>query len=143
MCQWKQRVDADIYSATSEMAASRIQKMLGEGKTAEEIKLAINTDNKVNVLITPGIFEIDQDGLPKNLEIKKGASSIYPSNDSFVVVNIKDILAAGPKSLDEVKGKVLSNYQNELETSWINSLHSKYNVEVNKKTLKHVKKELK
>ena len=141
--QWKQRVDADIYSATSEMAASRIQKMLGEGKTAEEIKLAINTDNKVNVLITPGIFEVDQDELPQNLEIKKGASSIYPSNDSFVVVNIKDILAPGPKSLEEVKGKVLSNYQNELETSWINSLHSKYNVEVNKKTLKHVKKELK
>lgn len=141
--QWKQRIDAEIYSATSQIVASQIQKMLADAKTAEEIKLEINTADKVNVLITPGVFEIDQDELPKNLEIKKGTSTIYPDNDSFVIVNIKDIMAPGTKSLDEIKGKVLSNYQNDLETSWMDSLRSKYKVEVNKKTLKQVKKELK
>lgn len=141
--QWKQRVDAEIYSATSQALAQQVQKMLGEGKTSEEIKAVLNTDSKVNVLITPGVFEIDQRELPKNLEIKKGTSTIYPSNDSFVVVNVKEIIAPGPKSLDDVKGKVLSNYQNDLEKSWMESLHSKYKVEVDKKALKHVKKELK
>lgn len=141
--QWKQRVDADIYAATSDLLAQQAQKMLGEGKTAEEIKSVLNSENIVNVLITPGVFEIDQRELPKNLEINKGVSKIYQSNDSFVVVNIKEIIAPGPKSLDDVKGKVLSNYQNDLEVSWIESLHSKYKVDVNKKTLKHVKKQLK
>ncbi len=141
--QWKQRVDADIYSATSEILAKQVQKMLGEGKTSEEIKTALNTDNTVNVLITPGVFEVDQRELPQNIEIKKGISTIYPSNDSFVVVNIKEVIAPGPKSLEDVKGKVLSNYQNDLEASWMDSLHSKYKVEVNKKALKHVKRQLK
>ncbi len=141
--QWKQRLDADIYSATSEISAQQIQKMLDEGKSSEEIKAILNSDNKVNVLITPGIFEVDQDELPKNLEIKEGPSNIYPNNDSFVVVNVKQIIAPGVKSLDDIKGRVLSNYQNDLEESWMRSLHSKYKVEVNKKALKHVKKDLK
>jgi peptidyl-prolyl cis-trans isomerase SurA len=141
--QWKQRVDADIYSATSESIAKQIQTMLAEGKTAEEIKASLNTEEKVNVLITPGLFEIDQHELPKNLAIKQGVSSIYPNNDSFVVVNIKEVLAPGVKALDEVKGKVLSNYQNDIEASWMENLRKKYNVDVNKKALKHVKKDLK
>ncbi|HBC03553.1 MAG TPA: peptidylprolyl isomerase [Aequorivita sp.] len=141
--QWKQRVDADIYSATSENIAKQIQTMLAEGKTAEEIKASLNTEEKVNVLITPGLFEIDQHELPKNLEINKGVSSIYPNNDSFVVVNIKEVLAPDVKALDEVKGKVLSNYQNDIEASWMENLRKKYNVDVNKKALKHVKKDLK
>ncbi len=141
--QWKQRLDADIYSATSENIAKQIQSMLAQGKTAEEIKASLNSEEKVNVLITPGLFEVDQHELPKNLEVKKGVSNIYPNNDSFVVVNIKEILAPDVKALDEVKGKVLSNYQNDIEASWMESLRKKYNVNVNKKALKHVKKDLK
>lgn len=140
---WKQRVDADIYSATSEVLAQQIQKMLSEGKTTEEIKTALNTQDKLNVLVTPGIFEIDQHELPNGLEIKEGVSKLYPNSDSFVVVNIKAILAPSEKSLDDVKGKVLSNYQNDIETRWMQELHSKYKVEVDKKTLKRLKKELK
>ncbi|SRX55545.1 peptidylprolyl isomerase [Aequorivita sp. CIP111184] len=141
--QWKQRVDAEIYSATSEMLAQQIQKMLNEGKTAEEIKTALNTEEKVNVLITPGLFEVEQHELPAGLEIKEGVSKVYPSNDSFVVVNVKAIMAPSEKSLDDVKGKVLSSYQNDIEARWIKDLRSKYKVEVDKKTLKHLKKELK
>ncbi|WP_026450755.1 peptidylprolyl isomerase [Aequorivita capsosiphonis] len=141
--QWKQRIDADIYAATSQMSAQQIQKMLAEGKSSDEIKATLNADDKVNVLITRGVFEVDQEELPKNLKIKDGTSDIYPSNDSFVVVNIKEIIAPGVKALDDVKGRVLSNYQNDIEKSWMHNLHSKYKVEINKKTLKRVKKELK
>lgn len=141
--QWKQRVDADIYSATSKMNAQKIQKMLAEGKSSEEIKASLNADKKVNVLITPGFFEVDDDELPKNLVVKKGTSDVYSSNDSFVVVNIKEIMPPGAKSLDDVKGRVMSNYQNDLEESWMKSLHSKYKVDIDQKTLKRIKKELK
>lgn len=141
--QWKQRIDADIYSATSEMNAKQIQKLLAEGKSSEEIKTILNEDSKVNVLITPGVFEVDQDELPNNFEVKKGASDIYPSNDSFVVVNVKEVIAPEAKSLDEVKGRVLSNYQNDIEKTWIQSLHSKYDVDLNKRTLRRIKKQLK
>lgn len=141
--QWEQRVDADIYSATSEITAAKVQKMLAEAKTSEEIKNAINTESKVNVLITPGVFELGEKELPQQLEIKKGISDVYKNHDSFVVVNIKEIVPPGTKKLDEVRGKVLSSYQNAIEDSWIESLHSKYKVDVNKKTLRRLKRQLK
>ncbi len=141
--RWKQRVDADIFSATSQMTAQRVQKMLEEGKAAEEIKAELNPDGSVNVLLTQGVFEVGEQELPKNMEIRKGISAIFPSNDSFTVVNVKEILPEGIKELEEVKGRVISNYQNELETEWMNKLRSKYKVEVNKKALKKVKRQLK
>lgn len=141
--QWKQRVDGDIFAATSQMTAQQIQKMLGEGKTPEDIKTTLNSNGNVNVLLTQGVFEVDQEELPKNLEMKIGVSKIYNSHDSFVVVNVKEILPAGVKPLEDVKGRVISVYQNEIEKNWMAELHSKYTVVVDKKTLKRVKKELK
>ncbi len=141
--KWKQRVDADIFSANSTAIAQRAKEMLESGKSAEEVKTSLNTDNKVNVINTQGVFEIDQRELPQNLDVKKGVSKIYSSNESFVVVNIKEVIPAGIKELDEVKGRVLSNYQNDLEAKWMEKLHNNYKVEVNKKTLKHLKKDIK
>ena len=141
--QWKQRVDADIYSATSLESAKKVQTLLNEGKSSDEVKTALNTKEMVNIILTEGVYETDQDELPKELEIMKGVSKIIPNNDSFVVVNIKDVIAPGVKSLDDIRGRVTSNYQNQLETEWISELRSKFDVEVNKKTLKKLKKQLK
>jgi peptidyl-prolyl cis-trans isomerase SurA len=60
-----------------------------------------------------------------------------------VVVDIKDVHPAGIYALEDVKGKVLSDYQNKIEADWLKELHSKYKVKVNKKALKHLKRELK
>lgn len=141
--QWKQRIDADIFTATSQAFAKQVKAMLEEGKTGEEIKNELNTNGQVNVLITNGIFETDRRELPQTLEIKKGVSEIYSSNDSFVVVNIKEIIAPGPKSFEDVRGKVLTSFQNDIEASWMESLHSKYDVVVNKRTLRRIKRNLK
>lgn len=140
--RWKQRVQTDIYSATSQMNAQRVQKMLNEGKSPEEIKAELNPEGTVNVLFTQGVFEVGEQELPQYLKVQKGVSEIYPSNGSYTVVNILDILPEGIKELEDVKGKVISNYQTEIETKWMNQLHSKYKVDVDNKTLKKLKKRL-
>lgn len=141
--KWKQRVDADIFSATSQATAQQVQKMLEAGKDAEEIKAELNPEGSVNVLLTKGVFEVNEKELPNNFEIKKGISNIYSSNDSFTVVNVKEILPEGIKDLEDVKGRVISQYQNELEKRWMDQLHSKYKIEVNKRTLRKLKRQLK
>lgn len=141
--QWKKRVEADVFSATSQLNAQRIQKMLEDGKSSEEIKAELNPDGTVNVLLTQGTFEEGEQELPKNFQIKTGISTIYPSNETFTVVHVKNILPEGIKDLEDVKGRVISSYQNELEEKWINHLRASYKVEVNKKTLKKLKKQLK
>lgn len=141
--RWKERISGDVFSATSEIIAQRVQTMLNDGKASEEIKMELNSDGKVNVTLTKGVFEVGQSILPENMEIKKGVSSIFPRNNSFIVVDIQEIMPEGIKELSDVRGKVVSLYQNEIEEEWMKSLRSNYKVTVNKKTLKRLKKELK
>ncbi len=139
---WKKRVDVDIVSATKESIANEAKKLLQEGKNIDEIKEQLNTDGKINVIITSGVFEIDKRELPENFEAKKGVSELYDVENSKVVVNVKEVLESTVKELEDVKGLVMSDYQSYVEKEWMNELHDKYEVVINKKTLKKVTKEL-
>lgn len=45
----------------------------------------------------------------------------------------------GPEDVEDVKGQVVSDYQNELEKEWVEQLRKEFPVKVNKKQLKKVK----
>tara|TARA_B100000809_G_scaffold261748_1_gene311230 strand:+ start:341 stop:2299 length:1959 start_codon:yes stop_codon:yes gene_type:complete len=139
---WKERVDADIISSTNEVSAKKAQELLKEGIEITKIKELLNTDGKVNVIITSGVYEIDQNELPEGIEIKDGVSEIYKRDNSSVVVNVKEVLPPSIKEFINVRGVVLSNYQSEIEKRWMKSLRDKYKVEIKKKSLKKIKKEL-
>ena len=141
--KWGERIEAMIVAATSEEKAHQALEMIEAGKTEAEIKDAMNSEEQVNVIITAGTFEVHSRELPKGFEIKKGVSEIYNEEGSFVVINITEIIPPGHKELDEVRGKALNDFQNHLETEWINSLRNKFEVEVNNKSLKKLKKEFK
>lgn len=140
--QWKKRVEADILSATTMAEAKVIQGMLKSGTDAAAIKKSLNVDNKVAVVVTSATFEVGDSRLPDNFEWKEGVSDISQDNNSFVVVNVKKQLPAGPKTMEDVKGKVLSDYQNQVEKDWLQSLRDSYKVTMNKKALKKLKKKL-
>ena len=53
----------------------------------------------------------------------------------IVFVDIKELLAAEPKSLEESKGLVTADYQNFLEKSWIEQLRKKYSYKVDDQVL--------
>lgn len=44
-----------------------------------------------------------------------------------------------PEDATDAKGAVTNDYQNELERQWLDSIHKKYKVKINKKVLKEVK----
>ena len=140
--RWDKRYDAEIISATNEKTAQDAINLFKKGKTGEEIKAQLNQDDTVNVILTTGTFEKGDRELPEGFKEKKGVSDIYHQNDSYIVVNAKNIVPAGVKPLDQAKGSVLSDYQNYLEKEWIESLHKKYNVTINKKALNKVKEAL-
>ena len=140
---WKQRVDASIIGATKESVINQVQALLKEGKTGKEIKEQLNSEKEVNVLLTEGIFEVDRRELPSGFEPKNGISKIYSENDSFIIVVVNEVMAPSPKEFEETKGKVISDYQTYIEENWMAGLREKFKVEVNEKTLKRIKKELK
>ena len=47
---------------------------------------------------------------------------------------------SAPQDIDDVRGEVVSDYQNELEKKWIEELREKYPVEIDKEVLATVNK---
>lgn len=139
---WQQRLDAAIVSANTKEVAEQVKAMFKDGKDAEAIKATLNKNNEIQVIVAQGIFEKDARELPQGFTPSAGVSKVYPQGDSFTVVHVKEVLPQGIKSFEEVRGKIISDYQNQLEENWIKSLRKKYKVEVKDKALKKVKKEL-
>lgn len=69
-----------------------------------------------------------------------GGEPVKPSNKRYTVYYVWEprILNA-PETMEDVKGLVTSDYQNQLETDWVEGLKAKYPVSVNKKVMKKVK----
>lgn len=141
---YKQRVDALIASASNENAAKQVQEMLSAGKTAEEIEQALNTEEKVDVIFTSGLFEIGHQALPEGFQAERGVSKIYSKageSKSSVIVLVREILNEQQIPLEEARGRVMSDYQSHLERNMMERLRKKYDVKVNRKVLKKLKKE--
>lgn len=62
------------------------------------------------------------------------------NNNSYEIYWLQDIIAPQPKSLDEVRGLVISEYQTYLEKQWINELRTRYHWQVNEEVLKSLYK---
>ncbi len=138
---WKERVHAVIASCTKLEKATLVEQLLREGKTIDEIKKAVNEGATIHVLFNSGDFELDSKKLPVNFIAEKGVKLYKEEDNHFSVVNVKKLLEASPKQLSDVRGKVISNYQDYLEKRWIKDLREKYTVKVKKKTFKKLAKQ--
>ena len=141
--QWNERVDVIIASSGNKSNAEQALSLMKKQKSEEEIKSTLNTEKENNIIFTKGVFNINDSKLPKDFEIKEGISEIYEHNGAFHVINVIAILPAGNKTLEEAKGNVINDYQEELERNWIDSLYQNFSVEVNDKALQAVKEKIK
>ncbi|MBW2937584.1 peptidylprolyl isomerase [Aureisphaera sp. CAU 1614] len=136
------QLNGAIFTSSQEEVINQVADLLNQGVSPIEIKEQINTGGKTNVLVTLGYFDINSTELPKNFELKEGVSEIYRGDTTFTIVKTNFIAPPRVKGFNEVKGRVMSDFQNELEKEWIKSLKEKYTVKVNEKALKKLKKEL-
>lgn len=140
--QWQDRVDVVIASTADQSYLKTLRKLMKKGKSEDDIKTELNTSDKQNVIFTKGTYNINDPVLPSNFVAKKGVSKVYEHNESFHIIDVKAVLPAGQKTLTEARGRVISDYQTELETKWINDLHKRFEVKVNKDTLNAIKANL-
>ena len=140
--KWKKRLDVDIYSSSDEITTKQVQTLLMRGEKLATIKKQINSDGKINIITKSDVFEISQSELPKGLKPIKGVSDIKLNDGFYVVVNIKEVIEPTLKEFDEVRGTVISDFQTDIEKKWMQSLRDKYEVKINNKSLKKLKKKL-
>lgn len=134
---WKERVDATITTSANKTTAKKVRELLKTNADSDAIKEAVN-----DVVISEGVFEKEDREIPKKFKFTNGVSKVYKYNQQFVVIKVKEVIAPSQKTFDEVRGKVINDYQEQLELEWLKSLKAKYPVEINDEILNRVKKEL-
>lgn len=125
-----------IHVSTKEKA--QLTEILGILNDAVEDTLSLieekyNTSDALAVNINNESFE---KGENKYLDDKWAVGTVeYIENARFHGIVVTEIQEEGFKPLNDIRGRVISDYQNYVESSWISKLKEKYPITVNQKTM--------
>jgi len=139
---WTNRYDVDVYSSTNEKVIKKTKSYLEKNKTTDYIKSKINKKGVVDVMVKSGLFEENHDVLSEYKNPQIGTTSVVKKGNYYFVVKVKEVKPAQQKSLDECRGKVISDYQQFLENNWVDELKKEFKVIVNQKTFEEVKNQI-
>lgn len=140
---WKTRYSIDIYSSTDSKMIAKAQSYIKKGKSIDYIKEKLNKKDKVNIMVKSGVFEEDFDVLPDLAVKTTGVTQVAEKGNYYFVGNVKEILPAAPKAINECKGKLTSDYQQYLESNWVSELRKEFDVKVDNAVFEKVKAQIK
>jgi peptidyl-prolyl cis-trans isomerase SurA len=135
--KWDDRVDATIYSCIDIATARKVKfhlfkKKFGLLETTEEMLEKVNINDPLSLQIQSKKYTKGDNQFIDSVNWKVGIlSDIKLEDGSIIVIEIHELLEATHKVLNETRGKVISDYQNELEAEWIAALKKKYKVSIN------------
>jgi peptidyl-prolyl cis-trans isomerase SurA len=113
-------------------------RLILNNQSLDTINAKLGELNKKEVLV-----KIDQGsyakGTNKAIDFYVFKTGQYKPETSFPIVFTEGRIVDKPENYNDVRGQVVQDYQNYLEQQWINELHSKYQVSVNRELLKTVK----
>jgi len=127
-----ERAQVVIYSASKATMLDVLEKKLQNDSIPSDDflkKNAIRTER--------GKFEKNERPVLAQVPWASGLTRIKVEGN-YYLVQIEQILPAGPRTFEEAKGLLISDYQTYLESAWINLLRNKYLVKINGKGKKYV-----
>ncbi len=139
---FNERIDAVVASSSNKDDINSVAKLLKRGKSPDEIKKSININDEVHVIFTSAKMDANHQAIPKDFKFEKGLSEVLMHNDAYIIVEVKQMLPKSLKTLEEAKGKVVSDFQDNKEKNWLIALSKKYKVKINQEVLSNVKSKL-
>ena len=132
-----------IFKTNDAKIAQKVQKTLQKNIQKSQLNpnLILSKINKKNNVVSYDSMIIETKKLA-DIGLEKTVNTILSkeNNNSYEIYWLQSIIAPQPKSLDEVRGLVISEYQTYLEKQWINELRSRYHWQVNDEVLKSLYK---
>ena len=126
-----------VRDAADVEAVKQCVKKLKFEDWAEALRTTFNSDSIIRIRVEKGIFRKGDNALVDSAVFKKDT----------VVTKVKDypidavygkILKKGPEDYTDVRGLVVSDYQDQLEREWVADLRRRYTFSVNNDVLKTV-----
>ncbi|MGB0896795.1 MAG: peptidylprolyl isomerase [Flavobacteriaceae bacterium] len=134
---WGDRIEAVITTSESKFMAKKVRKLLNKGAAIDELK-----SKESRVVVSQGMFQVNDKEIPSKYKYSKGVSKVFKHNNQYVVIKAVNKVQPTQQEFEEVKGKVINDYQLHLEKEWLIQLRKKYKVEVNKTVLNKLRESL-
>ena len=150
--RWKERAQATIVDAESEKVLNEVKQALEKEKLPLSESARLELEKKFTQT-SPLTLQIHQNTYEKGasrteaesvidqVEWKPGEYTVENKGRFYYIV-IDEILPPQLKSLAEIKGIVIADYQNYLDQQWIAQLRQKYPVDIQENVLQQVIKSL-
>lgn len=136
---WEER--AQVLKITVYTADPAEAKRVADHASTDNMKqleMRYNSDNRTLVVGSEQTVERSRSEMLKDMKWEKGTISVpeRQSAQTFMIYKILDILPEGEKSLQESRGYVVADYQDQLEKEWIAELKKAYKVKINERIVK-------
>lgn len=118
-----------ILPATNPEGSLRVLTYLPQG-----LEHIFNQQAPLALQVIEGPFERGNHPVVDLVRWEPGSYKLEQDGRAYLV-QVDKVLPPAPKKLDEVRGQVISDYQQNLEQQWIQSLRQKYQVEINEAVL--------
>jgi len=136
--QWKERTDAVIYKCSTDSMAKLVVKWLGDSLSLDSIIRLANKNSSLNLHFERGKYEPETNEIIDQAKKEVGVSNVIEQGKTFYIADIKELLPAQAKSIDEARGLITADYQNFLEKQWVEKLHKEHTVIINNELLQKI-----
>jgi len=149
---WGERLDVSICIVNDAEILGAARKLMKKGASKEKMLEHFNQDTLTVVFIEDRFYPKGENKVIDELEWAEGMSEDYIIKDHLefkfnkeialeasFFIRVNGIVPPEPKTLDEARGLITSDYQNYLEQEWIKELKQKHVVVVNDEVLSTIK----
>ncbi len=98
--------------------------------------------SKQDVLFKTGDFKSDDPIFPEGVDFTENSTNSYKDDNYYVIVKIVSKSPEVQQEFKDVKGKVISDFQNQIQENWMEELRNQHKIKVYKRTVKKLKKEM-
>lgn len=143
--QWGERLDVAIYTCKDSSTALKAIRLAPERerkkRTADWLAGKVCPEDSTRSCVKIEEFKVEKgdNQLVDMAGWSTGTSGLIPYNGKVVFVVKRKRIPPAQKTLQEARGLVIADYQDELEKRWIEELKAKYKVEINEEVLNAVR----
>lgn len=143
---WDKRARITRYTVGPELVDQIFKiREAAENGTAEEVVAQFQPEGGSAAIQTrEDVYERDRLKQFDELEYRPGSLSKVensPRNGQLIFYKVEELIPGGPKKLEEARGYVIADYQDQLEKEWVAQLRKQYPVKLRKRTFEKMVKD--